>query len=123
MKPQKDKKGFIVDESIAALINGGDERQRLAAMPRRERARHEKDKARQDARNGRRAVYDMDPDLKAKIQALADEQKTSASNVAEIALNFFLQAKVDLRQYRVPYEHHPLYECKLVWTDKTANSD
>jgi len=113
MKIQKDEKGFI-DPSIAALIAGGEERQAMASMPRGERKKKLKAKAQQDARNGRRAVYDMDPDVIKAIAAIAAYKKCSASNVAEIFLRFAMQAKVDLDQFRVPVQH-PRFECKLVW--------
>jgi hypothetical protein len=115
MKPQKDSKGFL-DQSIADLIDDGEVRKNLAAMPKKERAKHEKVKARQDARNGRRAVYDMDPDVKMAIADIAKAQKCSASNVAEIFLRYAIQAKLDLRQFRVPVKH-PSFEYKLEWKE------
>jgi hypothetical protein len=86
----------------------------MASMPRNERKKKLKKKAQQDARNGRRAVYDMDPDVIKAIADIAEREKCSASNVAEMFLRFALSAKVDLSQFRVPVQH-PRFDCKLVW--------
>lgn len=115
MKPQKNDKGFI-DQSIADLINGGDVRKSLAAMPRQERAKLKKNQERQEKRNGNRAVYDMHPDVIKAIAAIAEAEKCSASNVAEIALRLFIEAHVHLDEYREPIQH-PRFDCKLVWKE------
>lgn len=114
---KKNDKGFLqggLDPAVAAAIGSGNDRQAMASMPKSERKKKLKAKAQQDARNGRRAVYDMDPEVIKAIAEVAEREKCSASNVAEIALNFFLEANVDLGKFRETVKH-PKFECKLVW--------
>ena len=113
----KDANGFIKrDPAVEAAIYGGDKRQADRGLPREQRARKKKAQERQDARNGRRAVYDMDPCVIRNIAEIAEHEGCSASNVAEIALHLFLDAHVCLDEYRVPVQH-PRFECKLVWKE------
>jgi hypothetical protein len=115
----KNDKGFLqggLDPAVAAAIGRGNDHQAMASLPISERKKKLKAKARQDSRNGRRAVYDMDPDVIKVIAAIAEAKKCSASNVAEMFLRFALRADVDLDQYSEPMQH-PKFDCKLVWKE------
>jgi len=117
----KDRTGFI-DPSVAALLGAGDRRNDERSMPKAEKARKKKARSRQEERNGRRAVYDLEPDLIALVKKLADEQGTTASMVAGILLHYGVDAiesgDLDLREYRHLLAANPRYEAELVWEEK-----
>lgn len=116
----KNDGGFLqggLDPAVQAALGSGAKRQKERGMPRRERAKLKKNQERQDARNGGRAVYDLDPVLISAVKKLAEVHGTSASQVAGIALHLFLQAvesgEVDLAKYRVRLAKNPRYEYLL----------
>ena len=117
----KDKTGFI-DPSVAALLGAGDRRNDERSLPKVERARKKKAQARQEERNGRRAVYDLAPELIHQVGDLAREQGTTASMVAGILIPYALRAiergELDLGEYRRLLERNPRYEAELVWEEK-----
>lgn len=118
----KNENGFLngsLDPAVQAALGSGNQRRNERAMPKQARAKLKKSQAKQEARNGSRAVYDLDPELINAIKKIADELCTPASQVAGIALHLFLQAyergDVDPSIYKVPLDRNPRYEYKLVW--------
>lgn len=123
---KKDKEGFI-DPSVADLLQSGENRRAMAALPRAERAKAAKKKSLQAERNGRRGVYDLEPDLIELIKRLADEYGTTASGVAEILLRHGVLAierdELELGNYRRRLERNPRYEYELVWRDEAESGE
>lgn len=120
MSMNKNENGFLqggLDPAVAAALSGGNQRQVERWLPKRERAKLKKNQKRQEARNGSRAVYDLDAELIKAIKELAKQHGTTASMVAGIALHLFLEAEVDLTQYQVRLPRNPRYEYELVWKD------
>lgn len=82
-----------------------------------ERQRVKRVKAKQALRNGRRGVYDLDPEMIREVKKLADENGTTASQVAGLALHMFLQAVRDgdviLDLYKRRIEGNPRYRFLL----------
>lgn len=118
---EKSKSGFI-DPSVADLLNSGNRAREERSLPRAERTRKKKAANRQAERNGKRAVYDLDPDLIKVVADLARENGTTASMVAGILLPYALEAiengELDLSKYRHILPRNPRYEYELVWKEE-----
>ena len=110
-----------MDPAVAALIGKGAQSKKERAMPRAERAKSKKAAQKQADRNGSRAVYDLDPDLIEAVKNLAVENETTASQVAAIAIRYFLKAmqfgEVDLERYKRALPKNPRYGYELVWEE------
>lgn len=110
-----------MDPSVAQFLNEGDQARSERGLPKDVRRKAKKAKAKQEARNGSRAVYDIDRDLIEYVKNLAGENGTTASQVAEIALRLFRRAvqfgEVDLERYKRPLANNPRYEYELVWDE------
>lgn len=119
----KDEHGFQkgLDPAVASMLSRGEARKEERSLPRDVRKKAKRSKERQKARNGSRAVYDMDPDVIEYIKNLAAENGTTASQVAEIALRSFRRAiqfgEIDLEKYKRPLVNNPRYEYELVWEE------
>ena len=116
-----------MDPAVLAALQGGERRQADRALPRAERAKVTKKRALQAERNGRRGVYDLEPDLIELIKRLADEYGTTASGVAEILLRHGVLAiergELELGDYRHRLERNPRYEYELVWHEDTESGE
>ena len=124
MKTGKNAQGFIepLDPAVAAALGEGQRMREDRSLSKGERARRKKAQARQEGRNGHRAVYDLEPELIAQVKLLADVRVTTASSVAGILLHYALEAvkrgDLELDKYRQPLERNPRYECELVWKEE-----
>jgi hypothetical protein len=118
---KRDSDGFLKsrgDEAVESILSEGRNRINNRGLPTRERARVKKAKDKQSAR--KRAVYDLPEDLIEEMAALAKKHRVPASQVAMIALRYFLQSGVDLGQFKVVTDKKsPLYDFRLVWMDST----
>lgn len=120
----KDANGFThgLDPSVAAMLQGGATRKEQRALPREARKKTKKAQEKQAARNGSRAVYDLDPKVIDWVKKMAEENETTASGVAEIALWYFRRAlefgEVDIERFKVPLPKNPRYGFELVWRDE-----
>lgn len=116
-----------MDPAVMAALQGGERRQADRALPKAERAKVTKKRALQAERNGRRGVYDLEPDLIELIKKLADEYGTTASGVAEILLRFGVLAiekgELELGDYRRRLERNPRYEYELVWHEGAESGE
>ncbi len=122
----KTETGFIkldLDPAVQAALVGGSQRRTERSMPKQERKKLKRSKEKQAARNGNRAVYDLESELINAVKELADKHGTSASQVAGIALHYFLQAieceEINLADYRVRLERNPRYVYKMTWRGKS----
>jgi hypothetical protein len=118
----RDSDGFLKsrgDEAVESILSEGRNRMNNRGLPTRERARVKKAKDKQAAR--KRAVYDLPEDLIDEVSELAKKHKVPASQVAMIALRYFLQSGVDISQFKVVTDKKsPLYDFRLVWFDSTS---
>lgn len=112
-----------LDPAVEAAIGQGSKRLSESALPRRERQRLAKDRARQEKRRGRQALYDLPVEIKDAISALAAEHGTTASQVAALGLYLFIgqveRKEIELREWREPIQH-PRYEYRIRLPEKTG---
>jgi len=82
----------------------------------REQARRQRERARTQARREQRVTYDLPPVLRQRLQALGEELRIPASQLAALALGRFLNdyagGGVDLGAYKQP-SLSPRYEWNL----------
>lgn len=120
----KNGKGFIDssgDPAVLDLLNEGRRRGMERSLPKGERVKVKKAQERQKARTGNRAVYDLPSDLIEAIAELAEKNSVPASQVAMIALRYFLHSGVDLDQFKqIPEKKSFRYDFRLVWFESTS---
>ncbi len=107
-----------LDPVISATISNGQRRAADRTLPQKERKAKIRERAKAEARNGRRSVYDMDPELIRELAALAEKHQTSASQLAALAVWFFLDAidkgQIQVRDYLQPV-NNPRYAYLVNW--------
>ena len=110
----------ILDPSVADLLNGLEERQLEARLPRREREKKARERAKIKARREQRTTYDLPPAIRQHIKQMGEEQHLPASQLVTLALFRFLQqmdaGQIDLAQYKQP-SHSPRYDWNLVFPE------
>lgn len=123
---KKDDQGFI-DPSVADLLQGGENRRAMASLPRAQRAKVAKKRSLQAERNGRRGVYDLEPDLIELIKQLAETYGTTASGVAEMMLRWAAlgieRGELELGDYQRRLERNPRYEYEMVWREDAESGE
>ena len=106
------KTPFTAASRVDALEQG----QARAHRSPREQARIERERARIQARRANRVTYDLPPVLRRRVQALSEELRIPASQLAALALGRFLNdyagGGVDLGTYKEP-SRSPRYEWNL----------
>lgn len=110
----KNSGGFLeLDPAVAAVLGDGDKKRKEARMPKAERKSLQRERSKAEARRGKRALYDLPEDLIRQIQRVAEDNETSASQVAKLALTFFIEQvmfeRIDVSDYRVIAEKNPRY--------------
>lgn len=117
MTDRKFERRPVLDSAVADLLNTMEERQREAQLPRRQREKKARERAKIQARRDQRATYDLPPEVRQKVKELADAERLPASQIVTLALLRFLQAYeaggVDLSQYKQP-SRSPRYDWNLV---------
>lgn len=128
---ERNANGFLkgqLDPAVAAALGSGNKRQAERSLSRGERKKVLREKAKAEARKGRRALYDLPELLIDEIKDKAAEYGTSASQIAMLALWLFLQAekgekvcdyecKVDVRQFRALAKKNPKFEYMIYLPD------
>lgn len=117
---RKTDDGFLdlknIDPAVEELLGQGRKKQNERALPKATRAKKRKAEAKQEARKGRQALYDLDQDVKDGVSGLAEELGTTASQVANVLLAEALRAVrmgvINLQHKRVP-SRSPRYEFTL----------
>jgi hypothetical protein len=106
----------VLDSAVADLLENMEQKQREAQLPRRQREKKARERAKIQARRDQRATYDLPPALRQKIKDLSDEQRLPASQIVTLALLRFLQdytsGAVDLSAYKQP-SRSPRYDWNL----------
>ncbi len=105
---------------MADLLSGMQQRQAESQLPRKERERLGKERAKIQSRREQRATYDLPPSLREEIMALSEELRIPASQLVTLALARFLRdyqnGTIDLGIYKQP-SRSPRYDWNLVFPD------
>jgi hypothetical protein len=121
MSERKLERRPILDPVIADLINDMEQKQAEFMLPRREREKKSRERAKIQARREQRATYDLPPAVRARIADLAEELRLPASQLAALALVRFLKeyeaGAVDLSEFKQP-SASPRYDWNLVLPDE-----
>jgi hypothetical protein len=106
-----------IDPSVVSLLEGMEQRQLESQLPRREREKKSRERAKINARRERRATYDLPPLVRNRIMELSEQLSIPASQLVTLALTRFLSdydlEKIDLSIYKRP-SRSPRYEWNLV---------
>lgn len=106
----------LLDPAVADLLNGMEQRQAEAALPRKEREKRARERAKIQARREQRATYDLPPEIRERFKDLSDQLRVPASQVVTLALARFLKdyeaGEIDLGQYKRPSKS-PRYDWNL----------
>lgn len=120
MPDSKLERRTILDPAVASLLNDMEHRQSDAALPRREREKKARERAKMTARRDQRATFDLPPALRKRIMELAETERLPASQLVTLALARFLQdlsaGSLDLTSYKKP-SRSPRYDWNLVLPD------
>lgn len=116
MPERKFVRRTVLDPAVADLLAGMEQRQSEAALPRRQREKKARERAKIQARRDQRATYDLPPEIREKVKELAEEQRVPASQIVTLALGRFLQdldaGRVDLNDFKKP-SRSPRYDWNL----------
>jgi hypothetical protein len=105
-----------LDPAVESVLSEGQKRRREAQLPLSERKKKVRQRRKSRARRGRRAVYDMDPDLIEQVKEIAQAHRVPASQVAALLITVGLEALegegVDIEALKTPSDS-PRYEWNL----------
>jgi hypothetical protein len=117
MVDHKLERRTILDPAVAGLLSDMESRQSDAALPRREREKKARERAKINARRDQRATFDLPPALRQRIMELAQTERLPASQLVTLALARFLQdlsgGALDLAPFKQP-SRSPRYDWNLV---------
>lgn len=104
------------DPAVNSLVQQGRQRNEERRLTKGERRKKIKEREKSEARKGRRALYDLSPELIEGMRTLAAEHSTTASQLAALAIKRFLSdvntCEIDLRNYYL-LSDGPRYERKI----------
>ena len=116
MAQRKMERREVLDPAVADLLAGMEQRQAEAMLPRKEREKKARERAKIQARREQRATYDLPPALRERYKELSDSLRLPASQLVTLALARFLrdleQGRVDLSAYKRP-SRSPRYDWNL----------
>ena len=117
MADRKLERRTILDPAVAGLLDDMEHRQSDAALPRRQREKKARERAKIRARRDQRATFDLPPSLRQRIMDLAESERLPASQLVTLALARFMQdltgGSVDLAPLKQP-SRSPRYDWNLV---------
>ncbi len=120
MPERKLERRPILDPAVADLLSGLEQKQAETKLPRREREKKVRERAKIQARREQRVTYDLPPHIRQNVKDLAEKEGVPASQLVALALLRFLrdlaQQQVDLGQYKQP-SRSPRYDWNLVLPD------
>ena len=121
MAEKKFERRTTLDPAVADLLSGMQQRQAESQMPRKERERLGKERAKIQSRREQRATYDLPPSLREEVMALSEELRIPASQLVTLALARFFSdyhnGSIDLGIYKQP-SRSPRYDWNLVFPDE-----
>lgn len=120
MAERKLERRQILDPAVADLLSGLEQKQAETKLPRREREKKARERAKIQARREQRATYDLPPHVRQRVKDLAESEGVPASQLVTLALirflNDFVDQKIDLSLYKQP-SRSPRYDWNLVFPD------
>jgi len=120
MPERKFERKTILDPAVADLLTGMEQRQTEAALPRKERERISRERAKIQSRRDQRATYDLPPSIRELVRDLAEDLRLPASQLVTLALARFLtdygNGLIDLGKYKQP-SRSPRYDWNLVFPE------
>jgi hypothetical protein len=120
MAQRKFERKSVLDPAVADLLSGMQQRQSESQLPRKERERLSKERAKIQSRRDQRATYDLPPSLRESVRVLAEDLRLPASQLVTLALARFLtdyaNETIDLGQYKQP-SRSPRYDWNLVFPE------
>ncbi|MDO9122603.1 MAG: hypothetical protein Q7U31_12500, partial [Anaerolineaceae bacterium] len=104
MAEKKFERRATLDPAVADLLSGMHQRQVESQLPRKERERLSRERAKIQSRRDQRATYDLPPTLREEIMALSEDLRIPASQLVTLALARFLNdyhlENIDLGKYK-----------------------
>ncbi|KAF0106932.1 MAG: Uncharacterized protein FD147_2457 [Chloroflexi bacterium] len=120
MAERKLERRAALDPAVADLLSGMQQRQTESQLPRKERERLTKERAKIQSRRDLRATYDLPPNLRESIRVLAEELRLPASQLVTLALARFMNeynnGQIDLGKYKQP-SRSPRYDWNLIFPE------
>lgn len=121
MAENKAQRKSILDPAVADLLKGMQQKQSEAQMPRKERERLSRERAKIQSRRDMRATYDLPPAIREGIRVLAEELRLPASQLVTYALYRFLSdyenKLIDLGKFKQP-SRSPRYDWNLIFPEE-----
>jgi hypothetical protein len=121
MAEKKFERRTTLDPAVADLLSGMQQRQAESQLPRKERERLGRERAKIQSRRDQRATYDLPPTLREEIMNLSEALRIPASQLVTLALARFLNdyhsENIDLGKYKQP-SRSPRYDWNLVFPDE-----
>jgi hypothetical protein len=121
MADKKLERRTTLDPAVADLLSGMQQRQVENQLPRKERERLGRERAKIQSRRDQRATYDLPPTLREEIMNLSEDLRIPASQLVTLALARFLNdyhsENIDLGKYKQP-SRSPRYDWNLVFPDE-----
>jgi hypothetical protein len=121
MAEKKFERRTTLDPAVADLLSGMQQRQAESQLPRKERERLGRERAKIQSRRDQRATYDLPPTLREDIMNLSEKLRIPASQLVTLALARFLNdyhsENIDLGKYKQP-SRSPRYDWNLVFPDE-----
>jgi len=92
MVDRKPARRVTLDPAVADLLAGMEQRQSDAQLPRKQREKKARERAKIEARREQRATYDLPPAVRQRIRQISEDERIPASQIVTLALARFLQA-------------------------------
>lgn len=125
MAEAKKQRRTTLDPAVADLLKGMQQKQTESQLPRREREKLSRERAKIQSRRDQRATYDLPPSIREGIRLLAEDLRLPASQLATLALARFLRDYnldlIDLGQYKQP-SRSPRYDWNLVFPEEIISA-
>ena len=120
MAENKFERRTSLDPAVANLLSGMEQRQAESQLPRKERERLGRERAKIQSRREQRATYDLPPALREEIRVMSEDLRIPASQLVTLALARFMNeynsGTIDLGKYKQP-SRSPRYDWNLVFPD------
>ncbi len=121
MAKAKLQRTTVLDPVVADLLEGMEQRQNEAMLPRKQREKKARERARIQARREQRATYDLPPVVRERIKKLAEQHSLPISQLVTLSLLRFFEDyasdKIDLGSYKKP-SRSPKYDWVLALDDE-----
>jgi hypothetical protein len=110
----------VLDPAVADLLSGMERRKAENQLPRQQREKKARERAKIASRREQRATYDLPPALRIRIKDLADRERLPASQLVSLALIRFLNdldsGAIDVDALKQP-SRSPRYDWNLDFPD------